>query len=368
MADAVETTWLPTKCLRLDRRNPRLVEFGIGDDEPETEIIELLWDTMDVQELVQSIAASGYFEHEPLIVAKEDGSYVVIEGNRRLAAVRVLLDDNLSKRVNCRIRISDDEKWEALQQLPVLMSDRGSSWRYLGFKHVNGPAKWSSYAKAQYIAEVHDTYEVSLAEIAEQIGDRYKTVQRLYRGLMVLNQAEKARVFHRNDRYRTHFSFSHLYTGLQYNGIIEFLSLNSKGEDLYHPVPQCALEKLGELLFWLYGNKRQGIPPVVKSQNPDLRNLDTVLANRESLAALRDGQTLDNALEFGRKAEDILAEALLHAKRELMRASGQLAIGYKDSKSLLHNAEEILDLAHDIYQRMRNSRLSIHEIYRSRND
>ena len=67
-------------------------------------------------------------------------------------------------------------------------------WRFLGFKHVNGPAKWTSFAKAIYIAEVHREYNVPLADIAEQIGDRHKTVQRLFRGLMVLDQAEKMKV------------------------------------------------------------------------------------------------------------------------------------------------------------------------------
>lgn len=34
----------------------------------------------------------------------------------------------------------------------------------LTFKHVNGPAKWSSYAKAKYIAEIHQKYNIELAE------------------------------------------------------------------------------------------------------------------------------------------------------------------------------------------------------------
>jgi len=67
-----------------------------------------------------------------------------------------------------------------LKELPAIISNRKESWRYLGFKHVNGPAKWSSYAKAAYIAEVHRDYKVSLADIANQIGDRHNTVQRLY--------------------------------------------------------------------------------------------------------------------------------------------------------------------------------------------
>jgi len=366
MTDAPEVVRLPIDSLRLDRRNPRLVEFGVTANTPEREIVEILWDTMDVQELVQSIAASGYFEHEPLIVAKENGAYVVIEGNRRLAAVRILLDNGLAKAVNCRVRLAGEDKKDTLRQLPALISDRVSSWRYLGFKHVNGPAKWSSYAKAQYIAEIHNTYGIPLVKIAEQIGDRHKTVQRLYRGLMVVEQAEKLKIFSRGDSYRPRFAFSHLYTGLDYEGISRFLSLDSMDSEGKHPVPESAVKNLQELCLWLYGSKRSDEPPVIKSQNPDLKKLDKILANRESLAALRAGETLDNALEFGRNAADILEESLLHAKRELTRASGHLSIGYSDSESLSRIAGEIAGLADDICRYIERRRQPAGEMWRGR--
>ena len=366
MTDTNRVIWLPTNSLRLDRRNPRLVEFGVTPKTPEREIAEILWDTMDVQELVQSIAASGYFAHEPLIVADEDDEHIVIEGNRRLAAVRVLIDTDLADAVNCRIRIADREKKRSLSQLPVLVSDRASSWRYLGFKHVNGPAKWSSYAKAEYIAEVHRDYDIPLAKIAEQIGDRHRTVQRLYRGLMVIKQAEHSKVFNREDRYRRRFAFSHLYTGLDYEGISKFLSLRSADSESPRPVPRSHIVSLGELLLWLYGSKKQDQRPLINSQNPDLRKLDSVLANTESLAALRSGHDLDSAIEFGRDAADILEEALLHAKRELTRASAHLTIGYKKSKTLLRIAEEIADLADDIYRHMERRRRPTTETRRNK--
>ncbi len=69
----------------------------------EADIIKLLWDTMDVQELVLSIAASGYFKHEPVIVCRERGRNVVIEGNRRLAAVKLLLRPRIGQELNAKI-------------------------------------------------------------------------------------------------------------------------------------------------------------------------------------------------------------------------------------------------------------------------
>lgn len=72
-----------TDDLQFDRDNPRLSEYGISKKATDEEIIRILWEEMDVRELVQSIGASGFFPHEQLIIAKESGKTIVIEGNRR---------------------------------------------------------------------------------------------------------------------------------------------------------------------------------------------------------------------------------------------------------------------------------------------
>ena len=141
--------------LAFDLKNPRLPEFNLGNNPTEAEVIRILWEAMDVKELVLSIAASGFFQHEPLIVAQEDGKNIVIEGNRRLAAAKVLLEPAIAEDLEADAPDITEPAKEALRELPAISSTRKDAWRYLGFKHVNGPAKWSSYAKSRYIADVH---------------------------------------------------------------------------------------------------------------------------------------------------------------------------------------------------------------------
>ena len=341
--------------LAFDTRNPRLAGFDTGGSEPE--VIKMLWEMMDVEELVLSIAASGYFPHEPVIVAREDGSNVVIEGNRRLAAVKLLRRPALGKDFNARIPGIDDAHRESLARIPGLPSTREDAWRYLGFKHVNGPAKWGSYAKSQYIADVHRGFGVPLDEIANQIGDTHNTVRRLYRGLMVIEQAERLRVFSRDDRSRRHFAFSHLYTGLPYPGISGFLALQSAGDETQDPVPAEKKDNLRELLVWMYGSKSEEKPPVIQSQNPHLRWLDAVLANREALAALRQGVDLSSAFEITRPSSNLFEEALVAAKQSLEKARGTLSTGYDGSKELLAIAAAAADLAYDLYEEMERKSL-----------
>ena len=363
--------YLEVEKLHFDPLNPRLAEFPEEATTDET-ILKTLWETMDIKELVQSIAASGFFPHEALIVTEEDtgkkpgakkGSsgastqqeahrYTVIDGNRRLAAVKVLLSPNIAKENGWDVPTLSSDVIKSLAKLPAIISSREDSWRYLGFKHVNGPAKWSSYAKAAYIAEVHRDYQVPLVDIADQIGDRHGTVQRLYRGLMVLEQAEKAKVFDRDNRFREKLSFSHLYTGLNYDGISKFLNIAPQEEETSEPVPANKFKELGEFLGWLYGDRGLKKPPVVKSQNPDLRQLNAAISNREAVAALRAGVELSKAFEISRPAATVFEEALLAAKRELTTARGHLTSGYDKSDALLKVAGSIANMADDIYVEM----------------
>ena len=345
-----------TEDLQFDRDNPRLAEYGISKKASDEDIIKILWEEMDVRELILSISTSGFFQHEQLIVAKEDRKTVVIEGNRRLAAVKLLLRPEIGNDHGWNIPVLDTARRKNLEQLPVLYSTRLDAWRYLAFKHVNGPAKWSSYAKAKYITDVHRQYEIPLVQIAEQIGDQHQIVPRLYRGLMVMEQAEKAKVYNRENRFRQRFAFSHLYTGLDGDGISTFLGLKSDDMESTTPVPKSKLKELGELCDWLYGSKKDNRPPVVEKQAPQLWQLNDVLKNREALASLRSDRDLSSALEISRDTREVFEEALLKAKRELVRARAHSTEGYDNSEDLLRIAGSVAMLAEDIYEEMERKR------------
>jgi hypothetical protein len=116
------------------------------------------------------------------------------------------------------------------------------------------------------------------------------------------------------------------------------------------------MKELREVCVWLFGDKKEGRPPVIKSQNPDLKNLDAVLQSREALAALRGGEELSRAYELSRPSGAVLEESLLAAKRELMRARGFMPEGYDGSESLLKTAGSVADLSESIYDEMQRLR------------
>ncbi len=89
---------VPVDDLLLDAQNPRLASHDPTRPSQE-DMLRILWSEMAVDEVAFSIAANGFYSQEPLFVIPIPGRnasrYTVIEGNRRLAAVRLLRDENL---------------------------------------------------------------------------------------------------------------------------------------------------------------------------------------------------------------------------------------------------------------------------------
>jgi hypothetical protein len=347
-----------TDDLVFDYKNPRLIEFGVTQNTPSEEILTILWDEMAVEEIVLSIAASGFSSYEPLIVIEENKKKIVVEGNRRLAAVNAILKPGfLQEFGSSQIPKIGKEIKEDIKKLPVIYApNREAVWRFIGFKHVNGPAKWGSYAKAQYIAEVHNNYGVALDDIALQIGDTHRTVQRLYRALMVIDQAERIGKFSRDDMRTSRLYFSHLYTGLDYEGFRSFLGIEDETLESRNPVREGRYEELGELLRWIYGSKKYDQDNLIKSQNPHLRQLDAVLQNREALAALRRKETLEIAFEISQPDTGLFQQSLFDTKRSIQRAQTYVSTGYNGEEDLLKTAGTIVKGAETLYKTMNSKR------------
>lgn len=340
--------------LVFDKDNPRLVEFN-SSKYSENQIVNLLWTAMAVEELVMSILAQGFFEHEPLYVIKTTGEqYIVVEGNRRLAAIKSILNPGIvkgGKMDKYLPSITVETRDQLENRIPVIiLSKKEDAWRLLGFKHVNGPAKWGSYAKAKYISVVHNIYKVDLNQIAEQIGDTNKTVLKLYQGLMVLEQAQSQAEFSVDDIKAPRLYFSHLYTAIGYEKFRSYIGISEDFENP-NPVPRECIKNLQEIMDWLFGSKKRSVDQKVQSQNPDLRKLIEILDNDISTAALRLGNSLELAYDLSINDSDALKDAFVKAKIALEKAAAKLG-NYDGDEGLLKQAGKLANLADSIYERM----------------
>ena len=355
-----EVTSVSVDRLVLDWQNPRLM--GIDSDASDSEIIAQLYRSEDLSELLQSIAANGYLDIEPLVVLEDGDRLTVLEGNRRLAAIHLFREPNLAaevfKRGRTKITLPDisDQYRSTLNHVSVYrVANREDARSYIGFKHINGAAKWESYAKAKFAADWYRGDGVSLTDIAGRIGDNHDTIKRMVNAIYVLEQAESAEIFQITDRASPRFNFSHLYTALSRAPYMQFLGLDaawSSYDPSPDPVPNNRLDCLCEVLRWIYGSKMNDVEPIIQSQNPDIKRLAEVLCSPEGLVVLRETGSLTNAHASTQSVERKFSGALLRAREEIREAANNLRGFDGKDNTLVEIAGDVSETAQTVHQRL----------------
>lgn len=344
--------------LYFDEQNPRLVENPTNTSNQD-KILNVLWREQDIKVLVMSILANGFFPNEALYAVEEGGRKIVIEGNRRLAAVKSILNPSLvdnNGMEKYRESITAEITESLRKGIPVIMMyKREDAWRYIGFKHVNGPSKWDSYAKAVYIAKVHNQYHVSLDEISQQIGDPSKLTKKLYQGLMVLREADKCTEFKIDDIFNNRIYFSHIYTAITYDGFRNFLGLTDESLDTDMPVPQEKLKNLEDVMLWMYGSKKRGQKTLIKSQNPYLSRLNQILTNPEAIETLRVTQDIDSAYEASEPSASVLYQSIVEANLSVEKALAKIS-GYDGSDDIMRSVIKLAKNSESLYEGMKDIR------------
>jgi len=147
---------LPHRNLKFYLENPRLYSLvrADGHEPTQEEVEEILSEMEHVKQLVQSIKDNGGLI-DPVIV--QGGSNIVLEGNSRLAAYRILARQ-------------DPIKWGQLRA-KVLPSDIGEAeiFSLLGEYHIIGKKDWAPFEQAGYLYRRHKVHGVTVDQLARDI-------------------------------------------------------------------------------------------------------------------------------------------------------------------------------------------------------
>lgn len=142
--------------LHLDAKNPRLGrETSVRAPR---EIIRHLFEHDKAMEVARSIAARGYFPNEPLLAIKEGGQLVVVEGNRRLAALKALREPGLldgpAQRQLERLGRQIEDPADIAQVPVTLAPSRKATDRQIAGRHVGTPVlAWQAENRASFILD-----------------------------------------------------------------------------------------------------------------------------------------------------------------------------------------------------------------------
>ena len=165
--------------LRLDAQNPRIPPTGrvLSQHELLCELVE----HNRVYELARSIVANGYYPTEILVVVREGDERVVIEGNRRLAALKLLISpDAAPEEFQRRFRsLSEDVVLAAVRKVPVIIApSREAATPLIIDRHTHRQIdSWQPQMQARFYRsllnrgatqeELCERYSLSASDLAE---------------------------------------------------------------------------------------------------------------------------------------------------------------------------------------------------------
>jgi hypothetical protein len=345
MALSEQVTFKPLSELRPDPENPRLRHDQRGELSDD-ELLQFIANTFEPITIAESIARYGFFPSEPLVVVKDDGRWIVLEGNRRLVALLGMARPEL------RRTFDNADHWQELAdqraisldlEVPVITADeREDADAIIGFRHIAGVVDWKPLQRAQFIAYLVDTRNKSFLEVADTVGEEEDIVRMLYRNQSII---ERARQLGRDDLAdASEERFGTFTAALNRTGIREFVGVRTIGdvEEGDEQLDEDELRSFAELSSWLYG---LGEGEKVIGETRDLTELAEVLRAPNALAELRTSRDLSTAYALTPGPPKRLLKQLAQAVGHLRSVanSAELIAGEARTEELVQELEELTE-------------------------
>lgn len=162
----------PVLSLKLDPLNPRLTRASASADT--RELLAELLEHEKVEALARDIADQGYFPTEVLVgITEADGSSIIIEGNRRLAALKLLLAPESAPEAHRktfeRLHARIDPKQLRLV-LVAFAPSREDAAPIIVRRHArNGINAWDPAQQVRYLRSLF-TDQMSIEGLADLVG------------------------------------------------------------------------------------------------------------------------------------------------------------------------------------------------------
>ena len=352
---------VPLSKLRLDPENPRLPMDGEWTSESEQRFLREFYRRYNLIELARSIADKGFTPRyaEALLVVKDASDpefYLVVEGNRRLATLKLLTSADNRKAAGVR-----GSEWEALaeevageakgldpESIPVIVYPSKEELNdYLGFRHISGPSPWRPEAKARFIAKLLGGGE-SIGNVARRIGSNHRTVRRYAEAHAIYVQAMEADI----PMDQVESGFGVFYNALDWEGMRGYLKLGRQidiNQLPVEPVSSECLDRLRELIGLLYGDAPRELGKVIR-ESRDLSKLSQVLLNERATANLFRTRDLERAWHVSGGGRIELLGLLTDLYSRLAEVNGQ-AREYTGDEEIQEEVRRIRDVVKDMAER-----------------
>jgi hypothetical protein len=377
---------IPIDLLDLDPKNPRLAEKD--KEATPADLIKTLYSDFDLEDLAYSMVENGYFDEEPVVVipssppdgfelpttAKDQEAYIqgliekktirffVVEGNRRVATIKLLIDPTSRKYVRTSAgfpSVTSEELKNELSVIPAIFyPDRTGISAYLGVRHIAGLLKWDAYAKAVFLATQIDlqvadgkSYGESIKETQRQTADRSDAIRRQYLYYRVLREAEEDANF---ETKPVKERFSLMAVALNSPSIRNYIGMPSYKEANFDSrlVPEKRVGHLVQLLTWIYGDGKDNSPILTDSRKITSR-LAPVLEDQAATEYLIKYGNLEDAYERSGGEKNFVLKKISGATKSLQNALS-FVYKYKKETEVVEAVDECFLAAEQLKNTLKN--------------
>lgn len=190
------------KNLYLDPNNYRLIHEKEQVEVPENKIkdktvaqrtLRLISGdrNQNIQDLIDSFKSNGYLPVDQIQVRElPDGGYVVVEGNRRIAALKYL--ENEFEQRSIELGRLDPAIFTRIPVVLYTDADEMHHLTLMALKHISGNKKWGEWNQAKLLEKMHTTYQLGEDEICSRIGISKIELRRSLRALSLVQQYEES--------------------------------------------------------------------------------------------------------------------------------------------------------------------------------
>ncbi|MBQ4851928.1 hypothetical protein [Pseudoalteromonas sp. MMG012] len=286
--------------LELDRENPRLPTKLRNSGSTDTQIISWMLQDASIIELMMAIGEADFFVGEAILVVWDENrsKYIVVEGNRRLTAVKLLSNPGLATLHKKKIaKVIEESNYQPAAIPCIVFDSRNDITQYLGYRHVTGVKSWGVLAKARYINELYKSLgEETLAdkcrELAKAIGSRSDHVRKLLVSYWIYEQVEDANFFNIAELDESTIYFNYYADSLGKENIRNYIGVDLQADE---PITELKLTELEELTNWFF--------------KKNIHGGTRVLGNSEQLKMLNEVLVDDLAFEYFKLGTGTIKEA-----------------------------------------------------------
>lgn len=335
--------------LKLDLDNPRLPSSFKAQKLNEKKIINWMLEDASIIELMLAIGQNDFFVGESLLVIEDQtnkGTYIVVEGNRRLSSLKLLQNPELATIHTKKIQKVLKETTKKPTKIPCILFDKRSDIsQYLGYRHVTGVKPWGMLEKARYLNSLipileSKSFQEQTRELAKKIGSRSDYVKRVLVAYQIYLKVQDNNFFKIPKLDETTLYFNYFTDSLRHENIKIFLNVDTEDEIPYDKIELSQLETLTKLFF----EKNDQNKSRVLGDSDNLTKLNKVLGNDDVTKLFLNGMPLKDAYDLVEVNQATFHGELEKSLQNLKNANSYIHRIQTHNDSDVETLKEIVDL------------------------